>query len=462
MLTSGKLDAMFQKVLIADRGEAASRIARTVKRLGAEAIGVYSDADEGALHCHDCDVCVRIGPAAIAQSYGSVAALLAAADATGADAIHPGYGPLAESAELSRLALAAGIAFIGPSADVLHRVTDRLEARQISVNAGMRVIEGSAGPVTELADAVNLLFELGGVFVKPVRGGLGVAPQLVETEEQLERALRRVADLAAAASGDGRIYLERAIARPRHVEIQVLADDQGESLSVGERECSLQRGTERLLDEAPAPALHGTERGERTRDALWDAAAAIVKEAGCTGAVSVEFLIDEHGEAYFLEMRPALSVSHGVTDVSSNIDLVEAQLLIASGQPIPAEIKRAIPSGHAIEVRLRAEQPNRNGPPATGKVHEVRWPNASPGRMRIESCVQVGSVITDHYDNVLAKIITHSPTRYAALLMLDRVLAECSVAPIPTNAGFLRRILSHESFRAGQYDVDFVEQLRKP
>lgn len=462
MRTSGKLGLMFQKVLIADRGEAASRIARTVKRLGAEAIGVYSDADEGAIHCQDCDHCVRVGPAPIAESYGNIAALLAAADATGADAIHPGYGPLAESAELARTALAAGIAFIGPSADALTKVTDRLEARQVAVNAGMRVIEASPGPVTELAEAVNLLFELGGVFVKPVRGGLGVPPELVDSEDQLEISLRRVAERAAAASGDARVYLERAISRPRQVEIQVLADDQGESLSVGERECSLQRGTERLLDEAPAPALHGTERGERTREALWDAAAVIVKEAGCTGAVSVEFLIDEHGEAYFLEMRPGLSVSHGVTEISSNIDLVEAQLLIASGKPIPAEIQRAIPSGHAIEVRLRAEHPNRNGAKATGKVTEVRWPNASPGRMRIESSVQPGTVIGPDYDNVLAKIITHSPTRYAALLMLDRVLAECSVAPIPTNAAFLRRILSHESFRAGQYDVDFVEQLRRP
>ncbi len=458
--TSGKLAAMFQKVLIVNRGEVASRIARTVKRLGAEAIGVFTDADTDAIHCQDCDQSVRIGDTTAA--YTDLKALLEAADSCGADALHPGYGSLAESVELARAAVAAGITFVGPNPDALLRVTDRLEARQFALNAGMRVIEASAGAVTELSEAVNLLYELGAALVKPVRGGVGVQSEYVDSEAGLEIALRRVSQNALAACGDGRVYLERAIARPRHIEIQVLADEHGEVLAIGDRECSIQRDRTRLLDESPAPALHGTERSERTRDSLWDAATTIVREAACTNAINVEFLLDEHGDAYFLELRPSLSVAHGVTEICSNVDLVEAQLVIAHGEPIPADVQRAIPSGHAIEVRLRAEQANRNGPPATGRVTEVRWPNASPGRMRIEPCVQVGTNLTSEDDTVLAKLITYAPTRYAALLMLDRVLAECSVAPLPTNAAFLRRILGHESFRAGQYDVDFVEQLRKP
>jgi len=461
MRTSGKLDAMFQKVLIANRGEVAARIARTVKRLGAEAIGVFSDGDTDATHCQDCDQAVRLGPADVKESYANVAALLAAADASGADAIHPGYGFLAESAELARAAQAAGIVFIGPNADALLRVTDRLQAKEIAINTGMRVIEGSPAAVTDLAEATNLLFELGGVVIKSVRGGFGLEPEFVETEEALEVSLRRVAERALQLTGDGRVYVERAIQRPRQIEVQVLADDQGNVLAVGDRECSIQQGFTRLVDEAPATALQGTERGERTREALWDAATNIVREAACTNSVNVEFLLDEHGEAYFLEIRPTLSVAHGVTEICSNIDLVEAQLVIASGQPIPADIQRAIPSGHAVEVRLRAEQAGLRGAPATGTVAEVRWPNVSPGRMRIEPSVQPGTVVTNLYGNVLAKLITHAPTRHAAVLMLDRVLAECSVAPIPTNAVFLRKILGHDSFRAGQYDVGFVEQLRR-
>ncbi len=460
MPASGKLASMFQKVLIVNRGEVASRIARTVKRLGAEAIGVFSDADSDAMHCQDCDHAVRVGETTAA--YGDVKALLEAADSCGADAIHPGYGSLAENAELARATLAAGITFVGPNPDALLRVTDRLEARHFALNAGMRVIEGSPGAVTDVSEAVNLLYELGAVLVKPVRGGLGIESELVETEEELATALRRVSQSALSTCGDGRVYMERAIARPRQIEIQVLADEHGEVLAIGDRECSIQRDRTRLLDESPAPALYGTERSERTRDALWDAATNIVREAACTNSVNVEFLLDEHGDAYFLELRPGLSVAHGVTEICSNIDLVEAQLVIASGEPIPADVQRAIPSGHAIEVRLRAEQANRNGPPATGTVTEVRWPNASPGRMRIEPCVQVGTELASDDDNVLAKLITYAPTRYAALLMLDRVLAECSVAPLPTNAVFLRRILGHESFRAGQYDLGFVDQLRRP
>jgi acetyl/propionyl-CoA carboxylase alpha subunit len=240
-----------------------------------------------------------------------------------------------------------------------------------------------------------------------------------------------------------------------------VADGAGDVVTVGDRECSIQRNGLRLLDESPAPALSGSERALRTRDAIWDAAQRFAKEAGFVGTGAVEFLIDTQGEAYFLEMRPRLQVAHGISEMCSNIDLVEAQLVIAAGQPIPAEIKRAIPSGHAMEVRITAEQVNRNFAPATGEVSEVRWPNASPGRLRIEASIQPGSKVTTDYDAMVAKVITFAPTRHAALLLLDRVLSESAIVPLPTNNTFLRRILASEAFRAGQYDVTFVEQMLK-
>jgi acetyl/propionyl-CoA carboxylase alpha subunit len=249
------------------------------------------------------------------------------------------------------------------------------------------------------------------------------------------------------------------VGRARFVEIQILADEHGTIAAIGERECSVQRGTSRLIDETPAPALSGSELGARTREAMWDAAIRIAAEVDYRNAGSVEFLLDERREAYFLELRPRLSVAHGITEMCTGIDIVEAQLVVAAGQPIPSEVLRAMPSGHAFEVRLSAEHEKRGFSQATGDVIDVRWPNVSPGRMRIESSVQPGTRVTADYGSELSKIITHAPTRHAALLMMDRVLAECAVTPLPTNAAFLRRILGHEGFRAGQYDVSLVELL---
>jgi acetyl/propionyl-CoA carboxylase alpha subunit len=453
---------MFKKVLIANRGEIAARVARTCKRLGMETVAVYSDVDEGGVHCQACDEAVHIGPADPRESYLNVAALLSAADATGADVIHPGYGMLSESPSFAKAVREAGVTFVGPSPELMLKLLDRVQSREIAVSAGVRVIEGSDRPVEDAADAAPFAEEIGyPLVVKAVRGGGGVGPHLVRNPSDLGPAIERTRARAQALFGDGRVYLERALVRPRHVEVQVVADDRGDLVTLGDRECSIQRDGLRLLDESPAPSLYGCERAERTRDAILDAALRFAREAAFIGAGAVEFLLDTRGEAYFLEMRPRLQVAHGITEMCSNVDLVEAQLLIANGQPMPAEIKRAIPSGHAIEVRITAEQVNRGFAPATGEVAEVRWPNASPGRLRIEASIQPGSKVTADYDAMVAKVITFAPTRHAALLLLDRVLAESAIVPLPTNNAFLRRILGHESFRAGQYDVGFVEQLLK-
>jgi acetyl/propionyl-CoA carboxylase alpha subunit len=465
---------MFKKLLIANRGEVAARVARTAKRLGMETVAVYSEADADGVHCHACDEAVLIGSTSSAGSpaaalpphhadpknpYLDVAALLSAADRTGADAIHPGYGMLSESVEFARAVVAAGISFVGPSPDVMAKVLDRSQARAIAIAAGVRVPEGSDAPLEDLAEAARVAEELGyPLMIKPVRVGAHINPVRVLEPDDLESAWARARE-QAAGFGDARLILERAIDRPRHVDVQIVADEQGEVAAVWDRECSIQRAGYRLLYEAPAPALMGTEQGERCREAVFDAAARITKEAGYTNVGAVEFLIDSRGEPYFLEIRPRLAVAHATTEMCANVDLVEAQLVIAAGKPIPPDIQHSIPSGHALEVRLTTEQPNRGFAPSTGVVQELRWPNASPGRLRIEASVQVGSKVTADYDALVAKVITHAPTRHAAYLLLDRVLAESAVVPLSTNASFLRKILAHESFRAGQYDITFVDQL---
>jgi acetyl/propionyl-CoA carboxylase alpha subunit len=452
---------MFKKVLIANRGEVAARIARTCKRLGMDAVAVYSDLDQDGVHCQACDEAVRIGPDDPQESYLNVAALLAAADAVGADALHPGYGMLSESPAFARAVRDAGISFIGPTPETMERLLDRIETRTLAVNAGVRILPGSDGPVEDAERAAEVASDIGyPIAIKPVRSGGGIGPAIVNEAEELPAAFAHVRERAQQIFGDGRVYVERALERPRHVEVQVVADERGDAVALGDRECSIQRHSYRLLDEAPAPCFTGTEHGERVRDAIWDSATRIAKEAGLTGVGTVEFLLDTHGEPYLLEVRPRLQVAHGITEMCTNIDLVEAQILVAAGQPIPDDVSRAIPAGHAIEVRLCIEQGNQRKELPT-EVQEMRWPNASPGRLRIEASIQPGSKVSTLYDMMLAKVICYAPTRHAALLLLDRVLSESVLAPIPTNAAFLRKILNHESFRAGQYDTSFVDQLSK-
>ncbi|HEY6876368.1 MAG TPA: biotin carboxylase N-terminal domain-containing protein [Polyangiales bacterium] len=458
----GQARRMFKKVLIANRAEVASRIARTCKRLGAETVAIFSDPDQDGVHCQACDEAVRIGPGQLELSYLSVEAILSAADSTGADAIHPGYGMLSESPEFAAAVRAAGISFIGPTSDVIARLLDRIETHALAIAAGVRAVEGATSAVESVEQAVAIAEEIGWpVVVKTARRGLGIPPSWAEDVGELELAMGKVRDAMRARGLEPRLYVERGLVRARHMEVEVLADEHGDVIALGEREVSVQREGRHLVEESPSPAFIGSERAERTREGMCDAACRMVKEAGLVGACSVEFLLDTRGEAYLLALRPRLQIAHGVTEVCANIDIVEAQIAIAFGQPIPKDIVRAIPSGHAFEVRLTSEQVNKNFQPASGVVQEVRWPNAPPGRLRIEACVQPGSKVGPPYDPTLAKVITYAPTRHAALLLMDRVLAECAVHPLPTNASFLRRILNHEAFRAGHYDTSVVDQLLK-
>jgi 3-methylcrotonyl-CoA carboxylase alpha subunit len=451
---------MFKKVLIANRGEIAVRIARTCERLGVATVAVYSDVDKEAMHATSCDEAVHIGGNRVQESYLMIEAIIAAAKQTGADAVHPGYGLLSESPAFARAVEAAGLVFIGPSAEMLDLYGDKLRARELARQAGVRVVPGSGAAISNVDELRATADEIGhALMIKAAAGGGGVGMLRVSEDDDWAEALRACADRAREAFGDDRLYVEAEVSRPRHLEVQILADGVGGLVALGELECSMQRRHQNILEESPSPAFHGMLHGDLKREILSDAALRIAREGGYRGAGTAEFLLDSEGRLHFLEFNPRLQVEHVVTEMCTGLDLVEQQLLIASGQPLSSEARQCQPSGHAIEARVYAEDPLRNFMPRPGKVEQLRWPSVAPGRLRIETALAPGSEVTEYYDPMVAKVIAHGAIRHQALLMLDRVLAESLIAPLTTNLSFLREVLAHESFRAGQYDTSFVSRL---
>jgi acetyl/propionyl-CoA carboxylase alpha subunit len=451
---------MFEKVLIANRGEIAVRIARTCERLGIATVAVCSDIEQDGAHVQACDEFVSIGPARVQDSYLNQAAIIEAAKQTGAQAIHPGYGLLSENAAFVRAVEAAGITFIGPAADAIELFGDKLRSRTLAVHAGVRVTPGSDGPVADAAEARAVAESIGyPVLVKAAAGGGGIGMQLVDDETTLERALETCRNRARAAFGDERVYIERYLERPRHVEVQIVADKHGNQVALGERECSIQRRHQKIVEESPAPALSFSARGEDTRLALFDAALRIAREVNYHNAGTAEFILDIRGGFYFLEWNPRLQVEHAVTEMCTGLDIVEIQLRVAAGEELNNSVLRAEPRGHAIEARIYAEEPDKGFLPRPGEVKTLRWPPLAPGALRIEAGIVPGSKVTSHYDPLVAKLVTFGATRHQAVLTLDRVLAETEIEPLITNIEFLRRVLAHESFRAGEYDTDFTQRM---
>ena len=451
---------MFEKVLIANRGAIAVRIARTCERLGIGSVAVYSEADEDSVHKQACDEAVCVGPARIQDSYLNQAAILEAAKRTGAQAIHPGYGLLSESAAFARAVEAAGISFVGPSADALELFGDKVRAKALALQAGVRVTPGSDEALADLAEAAFEAERLGyPVLVKAAAGGGGVGMQLVNGPDELAKALAACGNRARAVFGDDRVYLERYIERPRHIEVQVIGDRHGQLVALGERECSIQRRHQKIIEESPAPLFQFARNSEDRRLSLFDAALRIGQEAGYYNAGTAEFIVDCEGRAYFMEWNPRLQVEHAVTEMCTGLDLVELQLRVAAGEPLPNAALRAEPRGHAIEARICAEDAAKGFLPKPGEVKTLRWPTLAPGSLRIESAIAVGSKVTPYYDSMVAKVITFGATRHQAILTLDRVLAETEIEPLVTNCSFLRQVLAHEAFRAGQYDTDFLDRL---
>jgi acetyl/propionyl-CoA carboxylase alpha subunit len=460
---------MFKRVLVANRGEIACRILRTLERLGVESVAVFSDADVAAPHVAAADQAFRLGPAPLAQSYLNADLVLGAALESGADAVHPGYGLLSENAAFAERVRAAGIAFIGPPASALSAMGDKLRARAVARSVGASPPPGSDGPVAPddlprlTAEAERIGYP---ILIKAAGGGGGIGMQIVREPSELARAAQSCADRGRAAFADERIYVERYLEGPRHIEVQVLCDEHGNAVALGERECSVQRRHQKIIEESPSPAaFFAGEAGAARRRELYASALSVVKAVGYRGAGTVEFVANAAGELFFLEVNARLQVEHPVTEAVTGLDLVEQQLLVASGQALEAAVLTAAPRGHAIEARLYAEDPGRNFLPQPGRVEELAWPSGEG--IRVDAGVTQGLEVTPHYDPMLAKIIAYGADRAQALARLDEALSRTRLRLMGpkgervTNLAFLRQVLASAEFGAGAYDTALAERLVK-
>jgi acetyl-CoA/propionyl-CoA carboxylase biotin carboxyl carrier protein len=447
---------MFTKVLVANRGEIAVRVIRTLRSLGIASVAVYSDADESAAHVRAADEAVRVGPAAAAQSYLNIDRIVAAATACGAQAVHPGYGFLAENARFARACAEAGLVFVGPPPAAIEAMGDKIAAKAVVAAAGVPVVPGAgtAGMTdAELAAAVDPRWLP--VLIKPSAGGGGKGMRVVTALGELPAALASARRTAVAAFGDGTLLVERYVPAPRHIEIQVLADTAGQVIHLGERECSLQRRHQKIIEEAPSPLLTPDHRA-----AMGAAAVSAARSVGYTGAGTVEFIVDgdDPDDFFFMEMNTRLQVEHPVTELVYGLDLVEWQLRVAAGEPLPPAAAGAWQiNGHAVEARVYAEDPARGFLPTGGTVLGLRTPSG-PG-IRIDTGIAPGTTVTSDYDPMLAKVAAWGPDRATALRRLDAALGGTAVLGVGTNTAFLRGLLRDPDVQAGRLDTGLVERV---
>src|SRR5512142_2979332 len=448
------------KVLIANRGEIAVRIIRTCREMGIATVAVYSDADRGSFHVRNADQAVHVGPAPSRQSYLDIGRIVDAARATGADAVHPGYGFLSEKAEFARALDAAGIAFIGPRPESMDAMGVKTTARKNMAAAGVPTVPGSPAPIAELSEAQALADRIGyPVMIKAAAGGGGKGMKRCERREDFAPLWESARREAGSAFGDDRLYLEKFLDQPRHVEIQVFADEHGECIWVGERECSVQRRQQKVVEESPSPIVDA-----RMRQAMGEVAVRAARAVSYRGAGTVEFLVDAQRNFYFLEMNTRLQVEHPVTEMVTGLDLVRMQIEVAQGERIPAQ-EQVVRRGHAIEARVYAEDPARGFMPSPGKITYLRVP-AGPG-VRDDSGVYSGWVVPQYYDPMLSKLVAWAPTRDQAIARLLRALEEYTVHGITPNLAYLSAVARHPAFRSGEYDTGFcgrhaAELLRPP
>ncbi|HUE77724.1 MAG TPA: acetyl-CoA carboxylase biotin carboxylase subunit [Longimicrobiales bacterium] len=442
---------MLKKVLVANRGEIALRIIRACHELGIEPVAVCSEADRRAAHVLAAGEFVLLGPAAATESYLNVERLLEAARDRGCDAVHPGYGFLAERASFARAVEEAGLVFVGPSSSAIEAMGDKTRARQAMIAAGVPVVPGTAEPLADAADAERTAAEVGyPVMLKAAAGGGGKGMRVVRDPAELTSSFEAASREARAAFGDGSVYVERYLDGPRHIEIQVLADARGHTIHLGERECSIQRRHQKMIEEAPSPAITPELRG-----AMGEAAVAAAEAVGYRNAGTVEFLFQD-GAFFFLEMNTRIQVEHPVTELVTGVDLVQWQLRIAAGEALTLTQDEVRMSGHAIECRITSEDPGNGFLPSTGRIDLLHVP-AGPG-VRWDGGVQEGDEVSLHYDPMLAKLVVHAPTRDLAVARMARALAELRIVGVETSATFHRRVLAEDDFRAGRLDIRYLER----
>jgi acetyl-CoA carboxylase biotin carboxylase subunit len=443
---------MFRKVLIANRGEIAVRIVRALRESNIRSVAVFSDTDRNALHVRLADEAERIGPAPSSESYLSLDRILEAAKKHGADAVHPGYGFLSENAGFAAACEAAGMVFIGPSADSIRSLGSKTAARTLAKQVGVPVVPGSEEPATNLRQALRLARNLGyPVLLKAAAGGGGKGMRRVDSEGQLESSIREAASEAERAFHNSEIYIEKAIEKPRHIEIQIAGDRYGKLVHLGERECSLQRRHQKIVEECPSPFV---ARHPELRAAMGEAALRIARRAGYFNLGTIEFLVDRGGDFYFLEVNTRLQVEHPVTELVTGHDLVQLQLRIAAGESLPFAQPNIDWRGWAMECRICAEDPENQFFPSPGKIVQLREP-AGPN-IRIDSGVYPGWTVPLEYDSLLAKLIAWGPDRQAAIQRLLRALQEYSIAGVQTNLPFFRELLEDSHFREGNLHTDFI------
>src|SRR5579885_3196835 len=446
---------MFKKILIANRGEIAVRVIRACREMGITSVAVFSDVDRAALHVRKADEAYHIGPAAAAESYLNFSKILGVAKISGADAIHPGYGFLSENARFAQACADAGLKFIGPTAASMEMMGSKTRARQHMEIAGVPFVPGTSKGVESVEQAQQVAEKIGfPVMLKAAAGGGGKGMRLVHSAAELKSALESAQSEAQRAFGDNEVYIEKAIINPRHIEMQVLADEHGNTVYLGERECSIQRRHQKVLEEAPSPMVDPDMRRR-----MGEVAVRVAQAAGYWNAGTVEFLVDQQKNFYFLEMNTRLQVEHPVTELITGLDLVHLQIRIANGEPLPFTQEEVMIRGHAIECRIYAEDPDNQYMPSPGKITLLLLPSG-PG-IRRDSGMYEGWTVPTDYDPLLAKLIGYGTDRDQAIGRLVRALNEYFVGGIKTNISLFRRILSNPEFRAGNIDTGFLDRLLK-
>jgi acetyl-CoA carboxylase biotin carboxylase subunit len=442
---------VFNKVLIANRGEIALRVIRACRELGLQTVAVYSEADRDSLHVRFADDDVCIGPAPSRDSYLNIPRLIAAAEITGADAIHPGYGFLAENAEFAETCAASNVTFIGPTPEQIRVMGDKAAARNAMAAAGVPIIPGTTGPIDDADEALVFAREIGfPVIIKAAAGGGGKGMRVARDPDDFGRSFQLARSEALSAFGNGDVYVEKYLAWPRHVEFQILGDTHGSVIHLGERDCSVQRRHQKLIEEAPSPAMTPELRA-RMGDAAVLGAAAI----GYVGAGTVEMLLDTDGSYYFMEMNTRIQVEHPVTEMLTGVDLVQEQIRVAGGEPLSVTAPPSL-RGHVIECRVNAEDPSRNFQPAPGKI-AVFHPPGGPG-VRLDTHVYAGYTVPPYYDSLLAKLICEARTRPEAIRRMQIALESFIIEGVPTTIPFLARVMTNPRFISGDVDTKFLER----